>query len=70
MQLNARGNRIGESTPRAGLTDHEVELIHELRAEGFSYSWLAHKFETPRSAISDICLGRRRCQVAVRTKEV
>ena len=77
VKLNARGNRVGESNPMADLTDEEVDLLLELRAETnvdgkprYSLSWLALKFEKPKSTISDICSGRRRCQAAVRTKEV
>lgn len=35
----------GEQHPRAKLSDHEVELMRELRAQGKSYRWLAAKFE-------------------------
>lgn len=75
LYLNERGNRIGESNPRAELSDHEVDLLLQMREERdpegkplYSYGWLAAKFEVPKSTVSDICLGRRRCQAAVRTK--
>lgn len=70
VYLNERGNRIGESNPMAELTDHEVELLLELRAEGKSYGWLADKFEIGKSTAQDICSGRRRGQVAARVKGV
>jgi hypothetical protein len=70
VHLNERGNRIGESNPRAELSDHEVELMLELREEGKSYGWLADKFEVAKSTAQDICNGRRRGQVAARVKVV
>lgn len=70
VYLNERGNRIGESNPNAVLTDHEVDLMLQLRDEGKSYSWLAEKFEVPRPTVQAICNGSRRNQVPVRVKEV
>lgn len=54
------GNRCGESHPRAALSDHEVELMLELHAEGFSHAWLAAKFEIPKVSVWSICSGRTR----------
>lgn len=64
VAVNERGQRIGESHPRAVLTDHEVELLLELRAEGFSYGWLARKFEVHKQTVAKICTGARRSQIA------
>lgn len=61
--VNERGLRIGESHPRAVLTDHEVGLLLELReAEGWSYSRLAKVFEISKGAVAKIVSGQRRCQ--------
>lgn len=75
VKLNLRGNRIGESNPMAELTDHEVELMLDMRAEvnedgtpKYSLQWLADKFEVPKSTVSDICAGRRRGQAPARVK--
>lgn len=77
VQLNERGNRIGQSNPMAKLTDHEVELLLELREERdesgrrkYGYGWLAKKFEVSRSCVQWLCNGGRRGQAAVRVKEV
>ncbi len=45
---------IGESHPKAKLTDGECELVRELRAEGFNYRWLAAKFDCSISTVSNI----------------
>ena len=47
VAVNERGRRIGESHPRAKLTDHEVDLIRELAEEGLTYEDIARKFELP-----------------------
>lgn len=59
---NERGMRIGESHPRAVLTDHEVELLIALRDDGMSWRVLAVKFECSKRCVRDIYSGRRRCQ--------
>lgn len=33
VKTNEKGRRIGESHPRAVLSDHEVDLLHDLLAE-------------------------------------
>ena len=64
VAVNARGSAIGEDHPRAVLTNHEVDLLLELRAEGYSYAWLADKFEVAKSTVFGICTGRTRTQYA------
>ena len=63
--VNERGQRIGEGHPGAVLTDHEVDLMLELREEGKSYTWLAEKFEVAKGTVAKICTGQRRAQVVV-----
>lgn len=70
VQLNERGNRIGESNPRADCTDHEVALAVELREQGFSFGFIARKFEVSKGTVFDWWSGRRRGQAPVRVKEV
>lgn len=76
VTFNARGNRIGESNPRAKLTDQEVDLLLEMRAElrpdgshRYSLLDLARHFKQPKSSISDICSGRRRSQTPAVVRE-
>jgi hypothetical protein len=35
--VNDRGVRVGEDHQRATLTDHDVELMRQLREEGIGY---------------------------------
>lgn len=64
--VNDLGKRIGEGHPRAILTDRDVELLLELRDEGWGWKRLASKFECSRRLVRDICAGRRRSQTPAR----
>ncbi len=67
--LSELHKRCGETHPRARLTDHDVDLIRELHEyHGLSYSVLAEKFDSSKSAIADICRYRRRANRPVRWK--
>lgn len=53
---NTKGLRRGENHPKANLTDHEVELVRNMREqEKMSYGAISQKMETPKSTIIDIC---------------
>jgi hypothetical protein len=64
VALNDRGRRVGETHPRAELSDRDIELFLGLRAEGYSLSWLAAKFEVSKSQAGRIARGEQRCQAA------
>lgn len=74
------GRRVGESHPKAKLTDHDVDLIRELATQrddhgrvtkqGLSYTILARKFEVGKSVIQKIVECSRRAVPAVRFKRV
>ena len=68
VAVNEKGQRIGEDHPRAVLTDHEVDLLLELKAEGYSLAWLAAKFEISRFHAWRIVTGRKRSQTPARFK--
>lgn len=80
VAVAANGRRVGESHPRARLTDHEVDLIRELAPErdehgrlvkpGLSYRTLAQKFEVCKSVIQKIVNCDRRAVLPVRLKLV
>ena len=70
VAVNEQGLRIGDSHGNAKLSNREVELLLTLREEGWSYRKLADKFEISKGHARDICKGRRRCQTAMRFKEV
>ncbi|WP_422096880.1 hypothetical protein [Variovorax sp.] len=69
VKYDERGYRIGESNPAAILTDRDVELMLELRAEGMSYAQLAEKFECSIHTVESICQFRRRSVTPARIVE-
>jgi uncharacterized protein YjcR len=47
--------RRGEAHPRARLSDDDVRLVRELKAEGLGYKRIAGKFDSSPSTIRDVC---------------
>lgn len=70
VRVNEAGLRIGEDHPKAVMTDSDVVLFHEMRAEGLGYRRLAAMFDISKSHARYICKGRSRCQTPTRFKEV
>lgn len=60
FQIKPSGVVKGENHPMATLTDHEVELIRQLRESGMTFASLANKFEVGKTTIIDICAYRTR----------
>lgn len=65
-----RGLRVGESHQNAVLSDHEVDLLRDLRAQGLSLTQLALRLEISKSGVKGILDGRRRSILPVRWKTV
>lgn len=61
--VNDGGHVVGEDHHRAKLTDHDVWLIHELKAEGLTYRQIAAKFDISKAQVGHICTGFRRGHV-------
>lgn len=61
--VNERGLRVGQDHQRAKLTNHEVELLLALRAQGWGYRRLAAKFEISKAQVRRICSGEARHQI-------
>lgn len=69
VAVNEQGVRIGQTHPNADLTDHEVDLMRELREKDrMSYAWLAAKFEVPKATVQKICQYQRRAVTIARWK--
>lgn len=64
--VNERGALIGEDHPRAVLTNRDVELLLELKAEGWTLRRLAAKFEISASHAGRVCRGDQRAQLPAR----
>lgn len=66
VAVNERGHVVGESHPRAVLSDHEVDLVFQLREEGLSLGRIAKAMEVSKSCIQHILAGRFRGQIVAR----
>lgn len=53
-------HNIGLRNPRVVFTDHEIELMLELEADGMSQKQIAAKFGISKGHLSNILSGRRR----------
>ena len=78
VAVNDQGRRIGETHPRAKLTDHEVDLIRDLveslvsdgKTKKEAYALAAQKFETCWDNVRSIDLCRRRGSAPAKFKRV
>lgn len=68
--LGEGGALVGRYHPRAVLTDAEVALVLELRAEGVSLRRIAHALGVSAGCVQHIASGRNRGQQAVRVASV
>lgn len=70
VSVNDHGHVVGEDHHRSRLSDHDIDLIRDLRADGMTYQAIAIKFEIDKGLVRDYCKGRRRSQLAVDQKFV
>lgn len=64
VSVNERGHVVGQDHHRAKLSDHDIDLIVELREDGMGYAEIAAKFEISKGMAHDYCNGRRRLHTA------
>lgn len=55
VKKRKQGYRRGDGHHNATVSDHEVELIRQLRGEGMTLSWLAKKFRLSKGHVSKLC---------------
>lgn len=67
---NEFGRRIGESSTKAKLTDHEVDLVIDLLDAGLSYAKIATKFDVSKSCVQKIANGSCRSQTIFRVVSI
>ena len=65
---NEAGHVVGEQHHRARLTDHDIDLIFDLRAHGLRYAEIASKFGVSLSTVESVCTCRRRSHTVMGTK--
>lgn len=70
VAINERGHVVGESHPRAVLTDHDVDLVFELREDGMSIGRIAKAMEVSKGCVAHILAGRTRSHLVVTWRRV
>jgi transposase len=68
VSVNDRGHVVGQDHHRAKFSNHDIDLMIELHADGMSYLQIAIKFETSKFTVRDYVKGRRRGHTAVGQK--
>lgn len=68
VQYNEHGYRIGQHHHRAKLTDHDIDLIFQMRAEGVTLNGIASRMECGKTTVWKILKGRIRGQAISREK--
>jgi len=66
VAVNERGHVVGQDHPRAVLTNHDVDLVFELREQGLSIGNIAKAMEVSKGCIAHILAGRTRGHVVAR----
>ena len=54
VKRGENGYRIGDSHHNARLTDHEIELMRQLRGDGMKVRELARKFNVTKGYVSKV----------------
>jgi len=65
VAVNEDGQRVGETHPRARLTDVEIDEMFALHKRGMSAREIARWFGRSKSHVADILRHRKRNQLAV-----
>ncbi len=60
VQIGEFGKRVGETHGRAKLSDHEVDLVRQLKEEGMSAAVIAEKMEISRRYVYKLANYERR----------
>lgn len=68
--FSENGVRIGQFHPNARYTDREVDLMFELKEQGYGSRRIARMMEVPRQTVASILSGRRRCVTAAVWRKV
>ncbi len=63
VQIGEYGRRIGETHGMARLSDHEIELIRQLKEQGMPAAEIAGKFEVSKRYVYKLVNYERRASV-------
>jgi len=63
IQIGEYGKRVGETHGRAKLTDHEIDLVRQLKEEGMPATEIAAKMEISKRYVYKLVNYERRASV-------
>lgn len=63
VQIGEYGKRIGETHGRAKLSDHEIDLVRQLKEEGMPAPEIAEKMEISKRYVYKLVNFERRASV-------
>ena len=63
VQIGEYGKRVGESHGRAKLSDHEIDLVRQLKEEGMPATEIAEKMEISRRYVYKLVNFERRASI-------
>ncbi len=63
IQIGEYGKRVGQTHGMAKLTDHEIDLVRQLREQGMPAKEIAEKFEVSKRYVYKLVNYERRASV-------
>ncbi len=70
IQIGEYGKRVGESHGRAKLTDHEIDLVRQLKEQGMPATEIAEKMEISKRYVYKLANYERRASVLTEFRRV
>lgn len=70
IQIGEYGKRIGESHGRAKLTDHEIDLVRQLKEQGMPAAEIADKMEISKRYVYKLANFERRASIVAQCRRV
>ncbi len=70
VQIGEYGRRVGESHGRAKLSDHEIDLVRQLREDGMPAAEIAEKFEVGKRYVYKVVNFERRASIVAEYRRV
>ncbi len=70
VHIGEYGKRIGETHGRAKLSDHEIDLVRQLKEEGMPATEIAEKMEISKRYVYKLANYERRASVVAEYRRV
>ncbi len=70
VHIGEYGKRVGETHGRAKLSDHEIDLVRQLKEEGMPAAEIAEKFEVSKRYVYKLANFERRASIVAEYRRV